>query len=61
MSKGYTYKEATEEEINDWQENELKWWADQSLTIIVIASVTIFGLLGIMGLTMATIQLGVYQ
>ncbi len=30
-------------------------------TIIIIASATIFGLIGIMGLTMATIQIGVYQ
>ena len=55
------YKEATEQEIKEWQENELKWWADQSMTIIIIASATIFGLVGIMGLTMATIQLGIYQ
>ncbi len=59
--KGYTYKEATPEQIKKWNETELKWWADQSMTIIIIASATIFGLIGIMGLTMATIQIGVYQ
>ena len=59
--KNYTYKEATPEQIKEWQEGELKWWGDNSMKIIIICSASIFGLIGFMGLTMATIQLGVYK
>tara|TARA_B110000003_G_C16494541_1_gene474884 strand:+ start:48 stop:233 length:186 start_codon:yes stop_codon:yes gene_type:complete len=37
--KPYTYKEATPEEIKEWQETEGKWWADRALSFVAIASV----------------------
>ena len=62
MSKtGYTYKEATPEQIKEWNDTELKWWGDQSMKIIIIASASIFGLISLMGFTMYLIQVGVYS
>ena len=37
--KSYTYKEATPEQIKNWQEKELKWWSDRALSFVAIASV----------------------
>jgi len=59
--KGYTYTPATPERIKEWHDTEGKWWADNSLKIIIVASVLQFSTLGMMGLTMYLIQLGVYQ
>ena len=59
--KNYTYKEATPEQIKNWQETDGKWWGDRALHFVAIASVLQFGTLGIMGLTMYIIQLGVYN
>ena len=39
MKKQYTYKEATPEQIKEWQEGELKWWGDRDLPTVAIASV----------------------
>ena len=59
--KNYTYKEATPEQIKEWIDTELKWWGDHSMMIIIICSASIFGLIGLMGFTMAAIQISVYQ
>ena len=59
--KNYTYKEATPEQIKEWNDTELKWWGDHSMMIIIIASASIFGLIGLMGLTMAALQISEYQ
>ena len=37
--KSYTHKEATPEQIKNWQEKELKWWSDRALSFVAIASV----------------------
>ena len=36
--KQYTYKEATPEQIKEWQEGELKWWGDNALKFVGYAS-----------------------
>ena len=43
--KSYTYKEATPEQIKNWQEKELKWWCDRALSFVAIASVLQFSTL----------------
>ena len=43
--KSYTYKEATPEQIKEWQETEGKWWSDRALTFVAIASVLQVGTL----------------
>ena len=43
--KSYTYKEATPEQIKNWQETEGKWWSDRALTFVAIASVLQVGTL----------------
>ena len=45
--KNYTYKEATPEQIKEWNDTELKWWGDHSMMIIIIASASIFGLIAV--------------
>ncbi|MAB54371.1 MAG: hypothetical protein CMN93_00375 [Synechococcus sp. CPC35] len=45
VDKSYTYKEATPEEIKEWQETEGKWWADRALSFVAIASVLQFSTL----------------
>ena len=39
--KQYTYKEATPEQIKEWQEGELKWWGDNALKFVVYASIPV--------------------
>ena len=52
------YKEATEQEIKEWQEGDRTWWADRALHFVAIATVTQFLMLGFMGLSFYLIQLG---
>tara|TARA_B100001113_G_C20815421_1_gene494374 strand:- start:309 stop:587 length:279 start_codon:yes stop_codon:yes gene_type:complete len=40
--------EATPEEVEQWQEKELKWWADRQLNIVAIATVIQICALGFM-------------
>lgn len=57
----FTFKprDATPEQIAEWNEKEGKWWADRSLTIIFIASCVQFSALGFMMLSFYLIQLSV--
>ena len=57
--KSYTYKEATPEQIKEWQETEGKWWSDRALTFVAIASLLQFATLGSMLLFMKVIELTV--
>jgi hypothetical protein len=52
------YKEATEQEQKDWQENDRNWWADRSLHFVAIASVVQVIMLSMMMLSFWVIQLG---
>ena len=55
------YKKATPEQIKEWHDTEGKWWADRAMSIVAIASASIFGLISLMGFTMYLIQVGVYS
>lgn len=44
--------EATPEQIEQWQETELNWWADRQLGFVAIATIIQLSALGIMGLVM---------
>ena len=54
--KPYTYREATSEEIKEWNETNLKPWADKSLQIVAIASVMQVCSLGFMLLSFYFLQ-----
>ena len=41
-------KKATSEEFNDWQEQELSWWAKKQLNIVAIATLVQRTALGFM-------------
>ena len=43
--KSNTLKDATPEQIKNWQETELKWWSDRALSFVAIASVLQFSTL----------------
>ena len=45
-------KEATPEQFEEWQETELKWWADRQFPIIWIACFVQLSALGFMALIM---------
>ena len=45
-------KEATPEEFNEWQETELKWWAERQFPIVWIACFVQLSALGFMALIM---------
>ena len=45
-------KEATPEQFEEWQETELKWWADRQFTIIWIACFVQLSALGVMAMIM---------
>tara|TARA_Y100000996_G_C22457517_1_gene616570 strand:- start:289 stop:483 length:195 start_codon:yes stop_codon:yes gene_type:complete len=46
--KQYTYKEATPEQIKEWQEGDRTWWSERALHFVAIASVIQFAALGCM-------------
>ena len=46
-------REATPEEFDQWQETELKWWADQQFKIVIIATIVQFTCLAFMFSVMA--------
>ena len=41
-------REATPEQFEEWQETELKWWADRQFIAIIIASIVQLSALGFM-------------
>tara|TARA_B100000945_G_C20372324_1_gene592805 strand:+ start:67 stop:249 length:183 start_codon:yes stop_codon:yes gene_type:complete len=43
--KQYTYKEATPEQIKEWNDTELKWWGDNALKFVIYASILQVGTL----------------
>ena len=49
--------DATQEQIDEWQDKELKWWADKQLNIVAIMSVGQIVMLGLMGLVMLINQI----
>ena len=48
--------DATPDQIDDWQDNELAPWADRQLSIVAIMSVIQIVMLGLMGAVMALNQ-----
>ena len=45
--------EASDERLKEWEETELKWWADKQLLIIAIAVIIQAGMLGFMAVVMS--------
>ena len=45
--------EATEKEFENWEKEELDWWANKQLLIVAIAVVIQFSMLGFMFIIMA--------
>lgn len=41
-------RDATQEEIDEWQNSNLKWWADRQFTAIIIATIVQLSALGFM-------------
>ena len=56
MRETKNYREATPEEIAEWNETNLKPWADKSLTIVALASVMQVCSLGFMLLSFYFLQ-----
>ena len=48
--------EATEKEFENWEKEELDWWANKQLLIVAIAVVIQFSMLGFMFLVMGMNQ-----
>ena len=44
--------EATQQEIDEWQEKELNWWADRQFNFIIIATIIQISALGFMASVM---------
>lgn len=44
--------EATPEQIEEWYETELKWWADRQLNFVAIATIVQISALGFMAAIM---------
>jgi|TARA_X000000950_G_scaffold161656_1_gene197620 hypothetical protein len=53
------YKEATEQEIKEWQEGDRTWWAERALHFVAIASVVQVVMLGLMMVSFYFIQQGI--
>lgn len=51
-------KDATDEEWNEWQETELKWWGDRQIPIVALMAFVQLFVFGGMLLTFFTISLG---
>ena len=50
-------RDATPQEVQDWQEKELKWWGDRQLHIVTIAVIVQISALGFMALVMSLNQM----
>ena len=48
-------RDATLEEINEWQEKELQWWGDRQIKIVALAAIIQLATLGFMALMMIII------
>ena len=48
-------RDATLEEINEWQEKELQWWGDRQIKIVALAALIQLATLGFMALMMIII------
>lgn len=48
-------RDATLEEINEWQEKELQWWGDRQIKIVAFAAIIQLATLGFMALMMIII------
>ncbi len=44
--------EATPEQTEEWQEEELNWWAEKQLSFVAVASLIQLSALGVMALVM---------
>ena len=55
--KQYTYKEATPEQIKEWNDTELKWWGDNALKFVIYAAILQVCTILFMGLNFYLIQL----
>ena len=51
--------DSTPEQVKEWQEKELDWWAEKQLSFVAIASIIQLSALGFMFLVMFLINLGV--
>ena len=51
--------ESTPEQVKEWQEKELDWWAEKQLSFVAIASIIQLSALGFMFLVMFLIKVGV--
>ena len=52
LSLTFKPRDATVEETEKWQEEELKWWADRQLNFVAIATIIQISALGFMGAVM---------
>jgi len=48
----FKHPDATPKEVEDWYNNELKWWGDRQFKIIIIASIVQILTLGFMASVM---------
>ena len=51
--------ESTPEQVKEWQEKELDWWAEKQLSFVAVASIIQLSALGLMFLVMFLINVGV--
>ena len=51
--------ERTPEQVKEWQEKELDWWAEKQLSFVAVASIIQLSALGFMFLVMFLINVGV--
>ena len=51
--------ECTPEQVKEWQEKELDWWAEKQLSFVAVASIIQLSALGFMFLVMFLINVGV--
>ena len=51
--------DSTPEQVKEWQEKELDWWAEKQLSFVAIASIIQLSALGFMFLVMFLIKVGV--
>ena len=51
--------DSTPEQVKEWQEKELDWWAEKQLSFVAVASIIQLSALGLMFLVMFLINVGV--
>ena len=51
--------DSTPEQVKEWQEKELDWWAEKQLSFVAIASIIQLSALGFMFLVMFLLKVGV--